>query len=262
MGQDSLFDLGATFEEAEEEQPQVRSERKAKPPKAQYSLFALGHDGDVSESETKSANFNVEHPRGRWEQWYTEHWVDAMVAALTQPVRIFGPFSRDLHHSPAGRKVDIILERLLRLMKISNRHRDRLDALQMDGGGDADFEDAYRELGHDWKKPALTLTNWETCMAMMETSLEGPLSRAGYEEYKRAFAHCFGLDAYKKCFDEEPLRLEDCKLARWQQPSKHRLPDLDEYEVRWIADFNQALKGNGHKLAEELFRAEVQVEVY
>jgi hypothetical protein len=151
-----------------------------------------------------------------------------------------------------------MLERFVRLMQISKRHRERFKAAELDGAAPEDVEELYRELGHEWKNPAEELTNWEVCLLMMELSLMGPLGREGYEEYKRAFAHCFGIDAYRSCFRDEPLREDTCKMARWKQPSKHRLPPLDEDELAWIAQFNAALKQPS--LAEALFRAEVFVK--
>ncbi len=77
--------------------------------------------------------------------------------------------------------------------------------------------------------------------------------REGYEEYKRAFAHCFGLEVYKSCFLDEPLRPDVCKMARYGRPRKHRLPPLDDEERAWIERFNEALKEPS--LAEGLFGA-------
>jgi len=223
----------------------------------QFKLFSLDAGGGVDLELTHSDNVEVEHPMGRWERWYTEKWVDALATALTQPVRFFGPDSRAVYEiQHAGDQV--VLERLLRLMQISRRHNERFDAAELDGAAPEDVEELYRELGHDWKAPAEELTNWEVCLLMVELSMVGPMGREGYEEYKRAFAHCFGLATYRTIFREEPLDVDECRMARWKEPSKHRLPPLDEEERAWIARFNAALKEPS--LAEEFFRAEVVVK--
>jgi hypothetical protein len=64
---------------------------------------------------------------------------------------------------------------------------------------------------------------------MMDASLKAPLRHAAFEEYKRAFDHCFGLAVYKSVSGDRLIDVDECRTLRWDNPKK--LPPLDEDEL-------------------------------
>jgi len=194
----------------------------------------------------------------RWEKFYTEKWIDALVHALEDPVRV-GPTSIDAvkrmnYHG------DVILERLINLMKIGRQHDEKFKEM-------GDNDETYRILAHDWKEPAERLTNWETCFLMMDVSLCQPLPRYAYEEYKRAFAHCFPMKVFMQCFHstgahyiEGRIIENECEACRWAV-GYGKLQLLDDLEKEWIMDFNFRLQKEieEQELANSLFSTNVKV---
>ena len=205
----------------------------------QLAFALFGTEAPVQEPEPQSQP-------GRWESWYTDKWIEALVDVFTAPVRI----GREYPQTGIRHREDVIIERMVNLMRLHRHQQDELDG--------EPTEDDYHRWGKEWRGAGSRITNWETCILLCDASAMAPLTHEAVEEYKRAFAHCFSIDQFAQCWGSEVIRIADCELFRYHA-GYGKLPPLDEDERRWVEDFNsqvlelEATMERGEVLAENLF---------
>lgn len=135
-------------------------------------------------------------------------------------------------------EMDVFIERMLRV----KRWCDELKRETEEAETKEDLQEAYARLLGMKQDVETRLTNMEVCLVLMECSLQAPLSSYVTEEYKRAFAHVFGLETYMRIWSTgtwpELIRVAELEAARYDGKIQRRFPRLDEAERAWIEDFN------------------------
>ena len=196
-----------------------------------FELFQMSVSTEEPEPIVKQQKQEIKADLSYQERLYVETTIDAIVGVFTDPIKVGGPRTIGLG---LKNQSNIIIERMATLLERTRDHSELI--------ANADDENkAYSKARKEIQAIRERMTNWEVCLAFCEASLRAPLDRDAIEEYKRAFAHCYGVDTYYSIFAYEPIRVNGCKMTRYAIGFK-KLPPLDDKEIAWIKQFNRELK--------------------
>ena len=167
-----------------------------KPAPGQMALFTEGQLDVIEQKIEKRAvvgGIKVTWSKAQSSRLFAM-FVAMTVHALTAPITLQRGQGWVGDNIVKRHEMDVFLERFLRI----KRWCDELKRETEEAQSKEDLQEAYARLLGLKKDVETRITNMEVCLVLMEASLEGPLSRWATEEYKRAFAHVFGLETYMR----------------------------------------------------------------